>query len=411
VIKLMGIERDKTMYRKTYVEVDVDNIKSNVKNIMDCYKGYEYYIGVVKGNAYGHGTPIAKYMVEAGVNYLAVSSLEEALEIREFLKDIPILCLEPIGLEFLDVISENKVTMIVHEIEYFKELMKMIPKSKIKVHIKLDTGMNRLGVKDKEDVNHIYKTIRQNENYELEGIYTHMSTTGIRDEIWDRQIARFKVLTTNIDLKTIPIVHIAKSATLINHPKIDFATGARLGIIVYGYKTHVAPKKNDIKSIIKRIKQDMYKKKMNISETTEECQVDLKPGFKVVSEIMQIKKISKGESMGYGLTCVADRDILTGVLPIGYADGVNVKNVRRAVDIAGKRFKIIGTVTMNMIIVEVDETVKVGDKVNVFGGAVSIREAAMHTGVNQYNICTTISPLLPRIYKSGDNILETYERE
>ena len=109
------------MYRKTYVEVNIDNLKNNVKNIVNYYNNYKYYFGVVKGNCYGHGTTyVINELIESGINYLAVSSLEEALEARKINKKIPILCLEPINLDFIDICIKNNITMTVHDYNYAK---------------------------------------------------------------------------------------------------------------------------------------------------------------------------------------------------------------------------------------------------------------------------------------------------
>ena len=104
------------MYRKTYVEVNLDNLKNNVKNIVNYYNNYKYYFGVVKGNCYGHGTTyVINELIESGVNYFAVSSLEEALEVRNINKEIPILCLEPIRIEYINICIEKWYRM-----KYFK---------------------------------------------------------------------------------------------------------------------------------------------------------------------------------------------------------------------------------------------------------------------------------------------------
>ena len=124
------------MYRKTYVEVNIDNLKSNVQNIVNYYKDYQYYFGVVKGNCYGHGTTyVINELIESGINYLAVSSLEEALEARQINHKIPILCLEPIRLEYLEICIKNKITMTVHDYDYAKDLLSKNLDEKIKIHL------------------------------------------------------------------------------------------------------------------------------------------------------------------------------------------------------------------------------------------------------------------------------------
>ena len=112
------------MYRKTYVEVNIDNLKSNVENIVNNYNEYKYYFGVVKGNCYGHGTKyVINELIDSGINYLAVSNLEEALEVRSINNEIPILILEPIHLEFIDVCINNNITITIHDYNYAKDFL------------------------------------------------------------------------------------------------------------------------------------------------------------------------------------------------------------------------------------------------------------------------------------------------
>ena len=216
------------MYRNTYVEIDVSKIKNNVKTILKTFN-YQYYIGVVKGNGYGHGAYIAKSIVEAGINYLAVSTLDEVLEIRKYVaKNIPILCLQPIEIKDLDLCLKNNVVITISSYNYFQELIKVETIKGLKVHLKLDTGMNRLGINNKEKVNLIYDYFQKNNEIKLEGIYTHLATTGISDNRWDKQIQKFKFLISNLDLSKIPIIHVGGTNTLVYHPKLDFCNGIRI---------------------------------------------------------------------------------------------------------------------------------------------------------------------------------------
>ena len=189
----------------SYVEIDVNRIKTNVRNIITKYNDYKYYIGVVKGNAYGHGFEIVKELVKSGINYLAVSTLKEALEVRT-LVDTPILCLQPIDINDLKIAENNNITITISSYKYYQELIKK--KLNLKAHLKIDTGMNRLGINKKEEVEEIYNELIDNKNIKLEGIYTHLSTIGIIDKKWDSQVNKFFNLTSTIDLNKLEIVHI-----------------------------------------------------------------------------------------------------------------------------------------------------------------------------------------------------------
>jgi len=144
------------MYRNTYVKIDENILKNNVKEIKKKYSNYKYYIGVVKGNCYGHGFYSVNSLIEGGVNYLATSSLEEAIEVRKYNKDIPILCLEPIDSKYIDDILRYKVTVTIDSKRLASDYSKLSFKGKLKVHLKLDTGMNRLGMKSKKKLEKLF---------------------------------------------------------------------------------------------------------------------------------------------------------------------------------------------------------------------------------------------------------------
>lgn len=400
------------MFRKTYVEVNIDNLKNNVKNIVNNYNKYNYFIGVVKGNCYGHGvTYVINELIESGINYLAVSSLEEALEARNVNKKIPILCLEPIAIEYLDICIKNKITITVHDYNYAKKLIEKNINKKIKIHLKIDSGMNRLGFKDKNELNEIYEKLKENKNIEIEGIYTHFATLGINDKEWDNQLNKFKYLTEDINLSEIPIVHLAKSAAFIDHPKIDFCNGIRLGIAMYGYDPNPKYNTNGIKNKLRQIKRNILRKKNKVSETTTKIPFELKPAFKMYTELIQIKKVKKGEFVGYGAMYRADEDITIGIMPVGYDDGIFRKSTGRYVSIKNKRYKIIGDVGMGMTAVKIDDSIEITDRVTLIGDNIPIKEVATHNGTSIYETMCNIGKTIPRVYVKDDEIVAVEEEK
>ena len=140
------------MYRKTYAQINNKVLTNNVKEIISKYNDYNYYFGVVKANAYGHGDYVVNDLIKGGINYLAVSSLEEAISIRKYNKEISILCLEPISLEYIKEIIENNVTITIESKDYVKELINKKITKQLKAHLKLDTGLSRPGFTNKEEV-------------------------------------------------------------------------------------------------------------------------------------------------------------------------------------------------------------------------------------------------------------------
>jgi alanine racemase len=390
------------MYRKTYALIDEDILKENVKEITNKYNDYKYYIGVVKNNAYGHGIKIINDLIAGGVNYLAVSSLEEAIDARKYNEDIPILCLEVIDLEYIyDCINYN-VTITVESLEYLEELVKIKLDFPLKVHLKLNTGMNRLGMNKRNDVNKCVELISKTKNITLEGIYTHFATSGISDKYYDDQLKKFEYLTKDIDLSKIPIVHLGRSLTLVNHEKPDFVNGIRLGIIMYGFSQSIK-EDTSLKGKLRSIKRKRLIKKYNISKTYLSNDLQLKTAFTLYSSVMTIKKVKEKEFVGYGASFFTDKDIKVAIIPIGYADGVN-KNYQY-VSINNKRYKIIAD-CMDMIMVEVDNTVKVGDKVEIFGDNISIKEVSNKNNTNSYHIFNMISNRVPRVYKKDKDYVE-----
>lgn len=390
------------MYRKTYAIIDEDKLKNNIKEIKAKYDNYKYYIGVVKNNAYNHGIKIINSLIEGGINYLAVSSLEEALDARKYNSKIPILCLEVIDLDYIYDCINNNVTITVESLEYLEKLNKIKLDFPIKIHLKLNTGMNRLGISEVKEVNKCVSIISENKKLILEGIYTHFATSGISDKYYDDQMKKFQELTKDIDLTSIPIVHLGRSLTLVNHDKPDFVNGIRLGIIMYGFSQSIK-KDTSLRGKLRAIKRKKLIKKFNISKTYLTNDLNLKTAFSLYSNVMTIKKVKNKEFVGYGANFFADRDIKVAIIPIGYADGVTIKY--KNVSIKDQKYQIIAD-SMDMLMVKVDNTVKIGDKVEIFGENISIREASRNNGCNSYRLFNMITNRVPRIYKKDKEKIE-----
>ncbi|MBQ9019252.1 MAG: alanine racemase [Bacilli bacterium] len=345
------------MYRNTYAKVNLENIKKNVKTIINNYSGYKYYIGVVKADTYGHNSnKVIKSIIDGGCNYLAVSSLEEALEIRKDFST-PIICLGIIDSKYIDICINNNIDITIPNINYFNE----IKTKKVNAHIKIDTGMNRLGIKEKSEFNKIFNT---NTNINIKGIYTHIyETTNYENTL--RQISKFKEITNDIDLNKIDMIHIAQSDTLINYPKIDFCNGCRLGIIMYGLTDN----------------------NLELSSTIE-----------LISEIIDIKKLKKGETVSYNGTYKASENELIGIVSIGYADGINRKLKNAYIYINDKKYKIVGNICMDMLMVKIDDSVKLHDKVYVYKDINHIKYLSNYLDTIPYELICNISKRVPRIY-------------
>lgn len=392
IIKKVGED----MFRKTYIEIDLDVIKDNVSNIINKYNDYDYYFGVVKGNAYGHGIEVIGPIIESGINYLAVSNLDEAIEVRNSYQNIPILCLEPIDLEYIDECILNNIAITISSYQYFKEL-KILNKKGLKVHLKIDTGMNRIGIDDPKQIEEIYYNLIDNKKIELEGIFSHFATPGLYDVRWNEQVDKFRKLTQNIDLNKVSIVHMGSSNSIVIHPKIDFCNGVRLGILMYG----VSPRKLNFKGFkgyFRKLKYTHLWKKNNI-QIAPDFDIDVKDAFSYITEVMEIKNIKKGSFIGYGNNYQAEEDMLIAVLPVGYADGINLNNTLRMVVINNKKYQIVGDVSMGMITVKIDEDVHLKDKVYLIGNGIRIRDVANYIKCTPHYVVTSIPSSVMRIYR------------
>jgi len=307
----------------------------------------------------------------------------------------------------LDAISEcikSNITITVHDKTYFDELFEKKLKGNLKVHLKIDSGMNRLGFKSKTTFNHVYNKIITSKSLILEGVYSHFATTGVNDKQWDNQLAKFRLMLSGIDITTIPIIHFGKSNTVLNHDKIDICNGTRFGISMYGYdQTPTFP--DTLKGKLRRIKRNLKLKLLKISSTTLENTLDLQPALSFYSNIIQIKKVSMGEYVGYGSGSLTTKPIIVGVMPVGYADGLFKSNKDRAVIINNKRYYLFGEICMGMVDVIVDDDVKEGDLVTLMGEGITNREVSRYNKASVYETMTCIPKNIPRVYKKKGKIV------
>ena len=385
-----------------YLEINLDNIGNNVKSIVNTFKEYEYYIGVVKSNAYSHGLYVINTMIENGVNYIAVSNINEAIKVRKLNKKIPILCLEPIDISYIDDIIKYNITITIHSLEYLKSIK---TKENIKCHIKIDTGMNRLGIKDKKIFNEVYDLINKSKNIELEGLFTHFATTGIMDDMYNKQVKKFKEITKDIDLKKIPIIHMGSGFDLVNHKKIDICNGIRFGTIMYGCDVSISNYPNNFVGRLKSYRREYIMKKNDVNDIVFDTKLDLNMSLKLKSKVLQVKKINKDEVVGYGALYKASKKEYIATIAIGYESGIGKNNVNRFVIINGKRYKVIGEISMCMMSVLVDNTIKEGMEVTLIGDGISIGEYARNKGVSFHEALITIDRTLPKVYTKSNEVI------
>lgn len=350
------------MYRQNYAEVNLSNLTHNVQTLVKRYPDYTYFFGVVKAGCYGHnGSESIQAVLDGGCNYLAVATLEEALTVRKSFRDVPILCFGIVKPEELSICVENNVTVTVSSLLWLRQIAKALPG--LKAHIKVNSGMNRLGIAKREEFTEAV-ALAKALGITLEGVYTHIYNATSREDTL-RQFAVFEEITSGVNLSDFSIVHVGASEATEYFPKRPYANGCRLGIAMYGLV--------DYKNI------------------------DLRPTFRLFSEVIQMNAVSEGV-VGYNGAYKVQGNERIAVVPIGYADGIIRKNSGRNVYIHDNPYPIVGNVCMDMLFVKVDETVQVGDKVAVIRDIEHIKQIAKHLDTITYEVICSIGSRVPRIY-------------
>lgn len=381
----------------SYVEINLSKLRDNVSAILEKYPEYSSYIGVVKGDAYGHGMKAVQGLYEGGLRYFAVSSLEEAKELRSYNAHVPVLCLEPVAVDRLHEAADLDLTIGVSDIEYLRALLDTDVRHSFKLHLQVDAGFGRLGFKDKGEIKEAVRLINGSAHF-LEGIYQHFATAGIFDPHYDNQIKQFRELTSLIDLSEIPMVHLGSGVSLLAHPKIDIATATRMGLLMYGYNIGPTSYGSGVKDRLRNIRDKRNQRKYHLTETIRDVQIDLSPAMSYKCRILQIKDVAAGEYVGYNAAYRADELISIAVLPIGYNNGIGHQNNGRVVEINGKRYPIIGEMGMNMCCVKIDNRVKLTDTVTVLGGGISLGRFSRSSGLGLAEALLGIGKNNERVY-------------
>ncbi len=365
------------MNRDVYAEINLSAIRHNFTEIRRHIQPTAKLCAVVKANAYGHGAvEVSKIAVECGADFLAVATVDEALELRRAGFNQPILILGLIPNDAVKISVENKITLTVSDFDLAEKISDAAVKfgTIAKVHLAIETGMGRIGISPAAAVD-IAAQIDSLPNVELEGLFTHFADADTLDKTFTlNQLEIFKstaekIRDIGVDVK---ICHIAESAAILELPAAHLDM-VRAGIISYGFYPS-----NEVKRTIA-----------------------LKPAMKLVARIVYIKKIAKGTSIGYGREFIAARDSIIATLPIGYADGYVRAYKNFHVEINGQIAPIAGRVCMDQFMIDVTEipNVKIGDEVILFGSElITGDDAAKHLNTINYEVTCLISNRVPRIY-------------
>ena len=374
--------------KRTWAEVSLDNLEHNYRAIKNHIPEGSRILGVMKADAYGHGAvPLSHALCELGAEYLAVSNLEEAIQLRRGGVRAPMLILGYTPASFADTMVFMDITQEVHSLEYAKELDTALAGTNyiLNVHLKLDTGMTRIGffAYDHERTLPELLEVCGLPHLHVEGVFTHFCVADSKapeDEAFTRtQYARFTAMLDALAAHGIrpELRHCASSGATILYPELALDM-VRPGIATYGH----AP-----------------------SEDAEGI-LDLRPLMTVRTTVAQLREIPAGTSISYGRTYTAERDMRVAVLPIGYADGL-LRGLSGKVSfrIRGRMARSVGRICMDMCMVDVSEIpgIRVGDEAALFGydtdgTLLPCERIAQQAGTISYEILCGISKRIPRIY-------------
>ncbi len=371
------------MEKRTWAEIDLDAIAHNMREIRKITNPDAQIMAVVKADAYGHGfLEVTKALLENGADRLAVAVLQEAKQLRSRGVNVPILLLGASMDNDIEDIINFDVTPNVFSYEFAKAISYVAEKKEkvTKIHIKLDTGMSRIGYVVSDDnteiVNEIEK-ISKLPYIEIEGIFSHFSTSDEYDGSYTRlQFNRFMSVIGDLEKRgvNIPIKHICNSAGIMMYPEMHLDM-VRPGVILYG----------------------MYP-----SDEVDKSRLDLIPAMTLKSKITFVKEVEPGRGVSYGKEYITDKVTKIATVPIGYADGYLRKIAGKGkMLVHGVKAPIIGRICMDQCMIDVTEVhnIERGDEAIIFGReGITIDDLASWLDTINYEVSCVIGKRIPRIY-------------
>jgi alanine racemase len=384
------LSKTRVSFRETWAEVSLDAIYQNTKLFRNSINDSCRLMAVVKADGYGHGAiEVAKTALEAGADYLGVAFLDEAICLRKNGIKAPILLLGYTPPESIEEAIEHQITITVFTQSVLDKIITYtnLTKKQAFIHIKVDTGMGRIGVTTKEEALVLAQMSEKSNYVKLEGIFTHFSSADGEDPSYTKeQYNLFKTIYHFLELNRIqiPLKHCCNSAGTILFPEMHLDM-VRVGISIYG---------------------------LHPSSVTKKESLPLKQSFHLKTRIAALKTVQNGNAISYGRTFIADRATVVATLPIGYADGVSRKLSNQGYVMLNNRLApIIGKVCMDQMMVDVSmiET-KIGDEVTLFGGTengfISLDKLAEMIETINYEVVCAVGKRVPRIYIRNNQIVE-----
>lgn len=364
--------------RPVWAEINLTAIQHNIRNIKALLRPETKFCAVVKADGYGHGAvEVARLALQEGADYLAVALLSEAIELRQAGVTAPLLILGYTPPEQAQLLVAYQITQTVYSEEMVRALSRAATNSGklARVHLKIDTGMGRIGVQP-EDAVAFARLVKGCPGLELEGVFSHLAAADSQDKSYvRRQYALFTTALRAIEEAgmAVPLRHIANSAAILDLPDMQLDM-VRPGIILYGLlpSAEVSPS------------------------------FALEPAMKLKTRISHSKAVPAGTAISYGCTFVTDKPSVIATLPVGYADGwTRLMAGKASVLVNGRRAPLVGRVCMDQCMIDVTDipAAGCGDEVLLFGGTeLPVDEVARHMGTINYEIVCMVSKRVPRIY-------------
>lgn len=366
--------------RRTWAEIHLDRLERNYYRLRSLAPNSKF-AGLVKANAYGHGAiPVAKRLEALGADYLLVACLDEAEELRQAGIQAPILILGYTPLQAAGELLELGLTQTVYDWEQAQALSELALSrgTRLRCHLKADTGMSRLGILcDEAHLEQGAETLARMARLpglEAEGLFMHFADADTCPAYSEMQISRYQKLLALLSERgiTFPIRHCCAGAASLNYPKAHFDM-IRPGILLYGHQPDHA------------------------------CDglLEVEPVMEVKTRVASVKALPKGTCISYGRTYTLERDSLVAAVPVGYADGLfRLLSNRQEMLLHGQRVPQIGRVCMDMCMLDVTELpqVQVGDVVTLFGDGLPLEEKSDTLGTITYELLCAVSPRVKRVY-------------
>lgn len=380
---------DLNRMRPVWAEIDLDSLAHNMREIRRLTHPNARVMAVIKADGYGHGAKIiAQTLLDNGADLLAVAVLDEAVELRKAGFDVPLLVLGYTSPQQYAEVVRYDIKQTVYALTSAQALSAeaLRQKKHAKIHIKIDSGMGRIGYAPNEEAANEIVQISKLPGIDIEGIFTHFAIADDLDKNYTgEQYERFSSFCAELDRLGvhIPLRHCANSAAIIdlNGMHMDMV---RAGIILYG----LAP-----------------------SQEVRLDTIDLKQVMSLRARISHVKTIDAGQSVSYGRKFIADKPTAIATLPIGYADGYTRMLTGKAYALVhGVRARVVGRICMDQCMLDVTGLdVSVGDEAVLFGrqgeGFISIDELAEALGTINYEIVCMINKRVPRVYRKDGEIV------